>query len=84
MDKNAAEYRILSALNDLQGSDIQEYFQNKLDNLKTQLVNCQEESSFRTLQGKAQMLSEILNTIENAKDLMMGIRKSKPPISGMF
>ena len=84
MNKSAAEYRILSALNDLQGSDIQEYLQNKLDNLKTQLVNCQEESSFRTLQGKAQMLSEILNTIENAKDLMMGIRKSKPPISGMF
>ena len=84
MNKSAAEYRILSALNDLQGSDIQEYLQNKLDNLKTQLVNCQEESSFRTLQGKAQMLSEILNSIENAKDLMMGIRKSKPPISGMF
>ena len=84
MSKSAAEYRILSAQNDLQGSDIQEYLQNKLDNLKTQLVNCQEESSFRTLQGKAQMLSEILNTIENAKDLMMGIRKSKPPISGMF
>lgn len=84
MNKSAAEYRILSALNDLQGSDIQEYLQNKLDNLKTQLVNVQEESSFRTLQGKAQMLSEILNSIENAKDQMIVLRKSKPTISGMF
>ena len=84
MNKSAAEYRIPSALNDLQGSDIQEYLQNKLDNLKTQLVNCQEESSFRTLQGKAQMLSEILNSIENAKDQMIVLRKSKPTISGMF
>ena len=84
MNKSAAEYRILSALNDLQGSDIHEYLQNKLDSLKTQLVNCQEESSFRTLQGKAQMLSEILNSIENAKDQMIVLRKSKPTISGMF
>ena len=84
MNKSAAEYRILSALNDLQGSDIQEYLQNKLDNLKTQLVNCQEESSFRTLQGKAQQLSEILNSIYTAKDQMIELRKSKPSPSGMF
>ena len=78
------DLRILSDLNDLQDSKIQEYLEEKLEAIKIQLVNVQEESSFRTLQGKAQMLSEILNSIENAKDQMIVLRKSKPTISGMF
>lgn len=81
---NAAEYRILSALNDLQGSDIEEYLKDKFEQLKTQLVHCQEESSYKVLQGKAQQLSEILNSIATAKDQMIELRKSKPPVSGMF
>ena len=78
------DYRILSALNDLQDSKIEEYLKDKLENLKIQLVNCVEESSFRTLQGKAQQLSEILNRIATAIDQMIELRKSKPPVSGMF
>lgn len=78
------DLRILSALNDLQDSKIQEYLEEKLESLKVQLVNVQEESSFRTLQGKAQQLSEILNSIYTAKDQMIELRKSKPSPSGMF
>lgn len=78
------DLRILSALNDLQDSKIQEYLEEKLEAIKIQLVNVQEESSFRTLQGKAQQLSEILNSIYTAKDQMIELRKSKPSPSGMF
>lgn len=77
-------YGLLSEFNELCDSKVHEYFTEKLDEIKTQLIYCQEESTYRTLQGKCQMLSEIINSITTAKDSLIELRRTKPTMSQAF
>lgn len=77
-------YGLLSELNDLNDSKVFEYLTDKLNEIKTQLMHCQEESTFRTLQGKSLMLFEIISNIESARDKMIEHRRYKPSMSQSF
>lgn len=78
------DYGLLSEFNELQDSKVFNYLTDKLEEVKTQLVNVQEESTFRTLQGRALMLSEIINSINTSRDKMMEFRKNKPVMNNVF
>lgn len=77
-------YQLQSAFNDLDDTKVHEWFTDRLEEIKTQLIHCQEESTLRTLQGRGLMLSDILNSIESAKDKMIEHRRIKPTMSQSF
>ena len=78
------DYALLRELHDLQDTKVLEYLTDKLEETKTQLINAQEESTLRTLQGRAQMLFEIISTIEQAHSKMQDMRRNKPSMNQAF
>lgn len=77
-------YGLLSELNDLNETKVYEYFTDRLNEIKGQLISCQEETKLRILQGKAQMLSEIITQINSAKSRLIELRKVKPSMKQAF
>lgn len=57
----------LSEFNDLVDSKVYDYLSQYLEEVKVGLINAEKDEAFRTLQGKAQVLSEILNVCNDAK-----------------
>ena len=67
----------LSEFNDLVDSKVYDYLSQYLEEIKIGLINAEKDEAFRTLQGKAQVLSEILNICNDAKNRIIDLRNSK-------
>lgn len=84
MSELTNDYRFWSELHDLKDSRIEEYLIETLDTIKNQLINTTDIEKIRVLQGKAQLLFEIMNNIEKAHDKLVDLKKDKTNMSKVF
>ena len=67
----------LNEFNSLVDSKVYNYLSEKLNEVKSALINVEKEDNFRILQGKAQQLSEILTLCDESKQRIIDLRLSK-------
>lgn len=78
------DYSTLREFHDLQDTKVFNYLADRLEQVKENLVNCSEESAFRTLQGKAQMLFEIIELSNTAYAKAEAMKQTKIDTKNMF
>jgi hypothetical protein len=75
------EFSTLIELNDLKDTKVYEYLAEELNEMKIKLMLSSDQQQMPILQGRAQMLYDILNTIDQAYDRMVEMRSTKNSIS---
>lgn len=68
---------VLNEFNTLVDSKVYIYLCDQLEELKTALITVDKEDNYRVIQGKAQMLFEIINLCDEAKQRIIDLRSSK-------
>jgi hypothetical protein len=70
----------LTALADLHETDFSTYLQGRLNEVLGNMINCKDAELLRQLQGRAQMLADLMNEIVKADETRAGRTLPKLPV----